>query len=148
MVQKSDFQTLINEKDLPIVKLISKAAKPYSQRALALLELNKGCSLEEAAEISGLRVTQVKYWQRVYKTSGLDAFPADLLEDETELEDIAKALKAEDKKDSISRPPSAKSIAKKTKKAKKSKKTKKDKKSKKTKKSDKKKKKGKKSKKK
>ena len=49
MAHKIDFQTLIKEKDIPIVKLIAKAAKPHSQRARALLELNKGASLEDAA---------------------------------------------------------------------------------------------------
>ncbi len=131
MAQKNDFQTLIKEKDIPIVKLIAKAAKPHSQRARALLELNKGASLEDAAKASGLRVAQVAYWQRAYRSSGLDIFPDALLADGTEPEDISEALRGEDREAPVSRPPSAKTLARKAKKAKSVKKDKKDKKGKK-----------------
>jgi hypothetical protein len=138
MSEQNDFQTLIDEKDIPLVKIVAKAAKPYSQRAQAVLELHKGRSVEDAAEISGLRVTQVRYWQRRYRKSGLDVFPEDLLVEENGIEDITDALKAEDNKDSVSRPPSAKSVAQKAQKSKKSKKAKKEKKMKKAPKKDKK----------
>lgn len=60
---------------------------PHSQRAQALLALDKGVSQATAAAEAGLTVGQVKYWLRKFRKGRLSIFPKEGLSDTLALSD-------------------------------------------------------------
>lgn len=115
----------------------ASGAAPWNQRAQALIAVNQGDSLALAAESTGLRENQVRYWLNALRRKRTDIFPEQVLKElevdsaestsEMPEEDAAAAERAgktkknkKDKKNKKSKGKPAKS-AKKTKKGKKSK---------------------------
>ena len=96
MSEQKEFDTMMTEEDILVITRISNAEAPHSQRAQALLAVDAGKTQEEAAEASGLRATQVKYWVARYRKSGLAIFPEALMVEEeidvVEVEETAVSL--------------------------------------------------------
>ncbi len=93
---------------------------PFSERAHALLEIDKGSTQAAAAELSGLSIGQVKYWVARFRELGLDIFPVTLRKASVENE-----VAEEETKKAASEPKEKKSKSKKSKKDKSGKKGKK-----------------------
>ena len=85
MSEQKEFDSMMTEEEILVMKHITTAEAPYSQRAQALLALNEGKTQEEAAEASGLRHTQVKYWAIRYRKNHLAVFPDELTAIEAEV---------------------------------------------------------------
>ncbi len=66
---------LLSEQEEKVLRVLSREQSVYGQRALALLALASGDSVEEAARASGLRDTQVKYWIPRFSCKRLEIFP-------------------------------------------------------------------------
>jgi hypothetical protein len=108
----------------------------HGQRAQALLALNEGNTLSQAAKKAGLSAGQVKYWVARFRKAGLDIFPDAIVEEivtkdvsEAETETKKKSKTASGKEDSAQKTKLKDSKAKKGKKSKdkkSEKKTKKD----------------------
>jgi hypothetical protein len=82
MSEQKEVASLMTEQDALTVARMTDADAPHNQRAQALLAIHEGKTEEEAAQASGLRPTQVKYWVTRYGKSGLAIFPEDLLGEE------------------------------------------------------------------
>ena len=120
MSEQKDFKPMMSEEDVLIITRITQADAPYNQRAQALLAINQGKTDEEAAEASGLRATQVKYWVTHYGKSGVAIFPEELLADEVvevvEVVEIETAVSSQEP--TLEQAPSSQKEAKKKKKPK------------------------------
>lgn len=71
---KKEHVTLTNEHRTHLQNLIKKGSLPAKtyKRALALLELDRGRTFTEVAEIVGVVIQTVSTWARKYKESGLE----------------------------------------------------------------------------
>ncbi len=71
--------TLLTIKEERICKQLINNIAPHSQRAQALLALNKGHSQTQAAAESGLTPGQVSYWLAKFKQQRISIFPESIL---------------------------------------------------------------------
>ena len=71
---KKEHVTLTDEHRTHLQNLIKKGSLPAKtyKRALALLELDRGRTFTEVAEIVGVVIQTVSTWARKYKESGLE----------------------------------------------------------------------------
>jgi transposase len=71
---KKEHVTLTNDHRTYLQNLIKKGSLPAKtyKRALALLELDRGRTFTEVAEIVGAVIQTVSTWAKKYKKSGLD----------------------------------------------------------------------------
>jgi hypothetical protein len=80
MVEEKAYELFITERESLVLEALVKSEVPFSQRAQALLAVDAGSTLEQASLVSGLRVTQVKYWLARFASGRLKIFPEYLLE--------------------------------------------------------------------
>lgn len=133
MVEDNGLELLVNEDESLVLEAMAQSDAPFSQRAQAILAVDAGSTIAQAARVANLKDTQVRYWIGRFRNGRLSVFPEALLEE------LRASMQAKAKK---SAPKAKKAKVKKTKKAKvdKSAKKKKGEKKKKEKKADKKKK--------
>lgn len=133
MVEDNGLELLVNEDESLVLEAMAQSDAPFSQRAQAILAVDAGSTITQAARVANLKDTQVRYWIGRFRNGRLSVFPEALLEE------LRASMQAKAKK---SAPKAKKAKVKKTKKAKadKSAKKKKGEKKKKEKKADKKKK--------
>ena len=117
---------LLEPQERPSCKQIATGKPPHSQRAQALLALDKGETQAEAGRLSGLSVGQVRYWLGRFRTNRMNIFPSESPETDPDAKAMKKSKKGK-KKDKKGKKKKAKKKSKKgkKKKAKKSKKRKK-----------------------
>jgi len=77
--EESTVGGLLKPKERKSCEQIVVGKAPWSQRARALLALDEGYSEAAAAEQSGLRSTQVKYWLGAFRRKRTGIFPENLL---------------------------------------------------------------------
>jgi len=92
---EANHDLMITEEESLVLEAIAQSIVPYSQRAQALLALDAGSTADQAANVSGLRVTQVRYWISRFRKDRILAFPDELLLD---IESLIKEKAKEDKK--------------------------------------------------
>ena len=80
MVEEKAYELFITERESLVLEALVKSDVPFSQRAQALLAVDAGSTLEQASLVSGLRVTQVKYWLARFASGRLGIFPESVLE--------------------------------------------------------------------
>ncbi len=80
MVEEKAYELFITERESLVLEALVKSDVPFSQRAQALLAVDAGSTLEQASLVSGLRVTQVKYWLARFDSGRLGIFPESVLE--------------------------------------------------------------------
>ena len=117
---------LLEPQERPSCEQIATGKPPHSQRAQALLALDKGETQAEAGRLSGLSVGQVRYWLGRFRTNRMNIFPSESPETDPDAKAMKKSKKGK-KKDKKGKKKKAKKKSKKgkKKKAKKSKKRKK-----------------------
>jgi len=99
MTEERSYELLITGEESQVLEAIAQSIVPYSQRAQALLAIDAGSTLDQAAAVAGLKATQVRYWAGRFRNSRIQVFPADLLEDiEAVLLEQVKESKAVKKK--------------------------------------------------
>jgi hypothetical protein len=108
MSEQNELDPFLTPDETQTLTRISTADAPYNQRAQALLALHQGQTLDEAAELTGLRTKQVAYWHNRYQKTRLAVFPAELLVEpaptaaevlpEAEVKETPTAVSPEDKK--------------------------------------------------
>ena len=106
---------------------IATGEPPHSQRAQALLAVDRGETQAEAGRLSGLSAGQVKYWLGKFRKDRMDIFPSESLKTNQQDTKSVKTSKKGKKKDKKGKKKKSKKKGKKgkKKKAKKSKKRKK-----------------------
>jgi len=92
--QVSSSTEFLSSQEQTVCKQIAQGEAPYSQRAMALLELQSGSTQAQAAQMSGLSQGQVKYWLAQFKKQRLAIFPETMLE-ESKAKPEPKSKKAE-----------------------------------------------------
>jgi hypothetical protein len=99
MVEENGIELFITEAESLILETLAQGDVPYSQRAQALLAIDAGSTIEQAAQVAQLKVTQVRYWIGRFRNDRLEVFPDSLIE-ETEASALAaqKAVSPEKKK--------------------------------------------------
>lgn len=150
MVEEQSIALFVTEAESLVLEALAQAEAPHSQRAQALLAVDAGSTIEQAAKVANLKVTQVRFWIGRFRNGRLTVFPESVIKEiesflkgATKNESLAKTKKKKEKVKKPKKKPVADSKGgkqKKQKKAKakkaaavKSKKTKKEKKGKKTK---------------
>ena len=101
MSGEREYELFITEEESQVLEALVSSDVPFSQRAQALLAIDAGSSVDQAALVSGLRVTQVKYWIGVFSNSRLAVFPDALLvdiEEELRVEELQKTSEEPEKK--------------------------------------------------
>jgi hypothetical protein len=68
---------LLDPSQQTICTSVAKGKAPHNQRASALLAVDSGKTMQQAAEETGLTLGQVRYWVGRFKKQGVDIFPAD-----------------------------------------------------------------------
>ena len=97
MSGEREYELFITEEESRVLEALVSSDVPYSQRAQALLAIDAGSSVDQAALVSGLRATQVKYWIGVFSNSRLSVFPDALLVDIEEVLRVEELQKSSDK---------------------------------------------------
>ena len=150
MVEEQSIELFVTEAESLVLEALAQAEAPHSQRAQALLAVDAGSTIEQAAAVANLKVTQVRFWIGRFRNGRLTVFPESVIKEiesflkgAAKNESLAKTKKKKEKVKTVKKKPVADSKGgkqKKQKKAKakkaaagKSKKTKKEKKGKKTK---------------
>jgi hypothetical protein len=70
---------LLTPREKTVCKQIATGEAPHSQRAVALLALNKSSTRAEAAEQANLSTGQINYWIAKFRKQRLGMFPETLL---------------------------------------------------------------------
>lgn len=117
MTENSSNELFITEEESIVLEAIAQSVIPFSQRAQALLAIDAGSSVDQAAGVAGLKVTQVRYWIGRFRNDRLQVFSDELLKD------IAELIKDRAKQDKPAHKSVKKKSAKKTDKGKSKKKT-------------------------
>lgn len=94
MTENSSYELFITEEESRVLEAIAQSIIPYSQRAQALLAIDAGSSIDQAAGVAGLKVTQVRYWIARFRNDRLQVFPEALLKD---IEELIKDREKQDK---------------------------------------------------
>ncbi len=81
MVAQQSIEILVTAKESLVLEALAQADAPYSQRAQALLAVDAGSTIEQAARVANLKVTQVRYWIGRFKNGRLGVFPDWLIEE-------------------------------------------------------------------
>jgi len=115
---------LLEPQERVLCEQIANRQPPHSQRAQALLAIDKGETHAEASRLSGLSAGQVNYWLGRFRTSRMNIFPSESLKTDQQDTKSVKTSKKDKKKDKKGKKKKSKKKGKK-KKAKKSKKRKK-----------------------
>lgn len=95
MVAQQSIEILITAEESSVLEALAQAEAPYSQRAQALLAVDAGSTIEQAARVANLKVTQVRYWIGRFRNGRLAVFPDWLIE---EMEASVQAASAKPKK--------------------------------------------------
>ena len=66
---------LLSPEERGVCKQLAAGEAPWSQRAQALMALDKGATQAEAGGRAGLTRTQARYWLGRYREDGLSIFP-------------------------------------------------------------------------
>ena len=99
MVEENGIELFITEAESLILETVAQGDVPYSQRAQALLAIDAGSTIEQAAQVAQLKVTQVRYWIGRFRNGRLEAFPDSLIEEsEASVMAAQKAVAPEKKK--------------------------------------------------
>ena len=80
MVAQQSIEILVTAEESSVLEAVAQAEAPYSQRAQALLAVDAGSNLEQAAQVANLKVTQVRYWIGRFRNGRLGMFPDWLIE--------------------------------------------------------------------
>ena len=83
MVAQQSIEIFVTAEESLVLEALAQAEAPYSQRAQALLAVDAGSTMEQAARVANLKVTQVRYWIGRFRNGRLGVFP-DWLIDEME----------------------------------------------------------------
>ena len=105
MVAQQSIEILVTADESLVLEALAQADAPYSQRAQALLAVDAGSTIEQAARVANLKVTQVRYWIGRFRNGRLGVFPDWLIE---EMEASVKAASAKTKKKKKAKKPKAK----------------------------------------
>ena len=95
MVAQQSVEIFVTADESLVLEAIAQAEAPYSQRAQALLAVDAGSTIEQAARVANLKVTQVRYWIGRFRNGRLAVFPDWLIE---EMEASIKAVSPKPKK--------------------------------------------------
>ncbi len=99
MVEENGIELFITEAESMILETLAQGDVPYSQRAQALLAIDAGSTIEQAAQVAQLKVTQVRYWIGRFRNGRLEVFPDSLIkESEASVMAAQKAAAPEKKK--------------------------------------------------
>lgn len=99
MVEENGIELFITEAESLILETLAQGDVPYSQRAQALLAIDAGSTIEQAAQVAQLKMTQVRYWIGRFRNGRLEAFPDSLIEEsEASVMAAQKAVAPEKKK--------------------------------------------------
>ncbi|MEJ2057216.1 MAG: helix-turn-helix domain-containing protein, partial [Desulfofustis sp.] len=107
MKEQRIIELFVSEEESSMLEKIAEGEAPFSQRAQAILAVDAGSNLEQAAAVAGLRVTQVRYWIGRFNNSRLNIFPETIVdrfgeqqdsESRVELIEIKKEKTKESKK--------------------------------------------------
>ena len=97
MVAQQSIEIFVTAEESLVLEALAQAKAPYSQRAQALLAVDAGSTMEQAARVANLKVTQVRYWIGRFRNGRLGVFP-DWLIDEMEASVQAASPKPKKKK--------------------------------------------------
>ena len=109
MVEDNGLELLVNEDESLVLEAMAQSDAPFSQRAQAILAVDAGSTIAQAARVANLKDTQVRYWIGRFRNGRLSVFPEALLEE------LRASLRVKAEK---SAPKAKKAKTKKTKKAK------------------------------
>ena len=128
MVEEQSIELFVTETESLVLEALAQAEAPHSQRAQALLAIDAGSTVEQAAKVANLRATQVRFWIGRFRNGRLGVFPESLIE-EMQLslkgaKKTASAGKAKKKKEKVKKDKKQLTAAPKAAKKKKSKKAK------------------------
>ena len=98
MVEEQRIELFVTEAESLVLEALAQAEVPHSQRAQALLAVDAGSTIEQAAKVANLRVTQVRFWIGRFKNDRLTVFPESLIEE------IESFLQGATKDDSVAKP--------------------------------------------
>jgi len=94
MTENSSYELLITGEESRVLEAIAQSVIPHSQRAQALLAVDAGSTVDQAAVVAGLKNTQVRYWIGRFRNARLHIFPEELLID---IEALLKEREEQDK---------------------------------------------------
>ncbi len=80
MREQRVIELFVSEEEASVLEKIAVGEVPFSQRAQAILAVDAGSNLEQAASVAGLRVTQVRYWIGRFSHSRLNIFPETMID--------------------------------------------------------------------
>ncbi len=95
-----------------MLEVLAQAEVPHSLRAQAILAVDAGSTMEQAALVANLKLTQVRFWLGRFRSSRLNIFP------EAMIENISASIEMEEKQRSELKKPEKKKKGRKDKKAK------------------------------
>ncbi len=99
MEEERSIELFVSEEESSILEKIALGEAPFSQRAQAILAADAGSNLEQAAGVSGLRETQVRFWLGRFRHARLTVFPEEMIEKiEEQLRSEHKGEKMADEK--------------------------------------------------
>ena len=108
MVEEQSIELFVTETESLVLEALAQAEAPHSQRAQALLAVDAGSTIEQAAQVANLKVTQVRFWIGRFRNGRLGVFPESLIQ---EIESALKAAqkggasgKAKKKKEKVEKP--------------------------------------------
>jgi hypothetical protein len=81
MVAQKSTEILVTVEESLVLEALAQAGAPYSLRAQALLAVDAGSTIEQAAQVANLKVTQVRYWIGRFRNGRLGVFPNWLIEE-------------------------------------------------------------------
>jgi hypothetical protein len=81
MVAQQSIEIFVTAEESLVLEALAQAEAPYSQRAQALLAVDAGSTMEQAARVANLKVTQVRYWIGRFRNGRLGVFPEWLIDE-------------------------------------------------------------------
>ena len=112
MVAQQSIEILVTAEESSVLEALAQAEAPYSQRAQALLAVDAGSTIEQAAGVANLKITQVRYWIGRFRNGRLAVFP-DWLVEEMEASVQAASPKLKKKKEKAKKKKAKAAVAKK-----------------------------------
>ena len=99
MEEERSIELFVSEEESSVLEKIALGEAPFSQRAQAILAADAGSNLEQAAGVSGLRATQVRFWLGRFRHSRLTIFREAMIEEiEEQLHSESGGEKMKDEK--------------------------------------------------
>jgi hypothetical protein len=105
MVAQESIEIFVTAEESSVLEALAQAEAPYSQRAQALLAVDAGSTIEQAARVANLKATQVRYWIGRFRNGRLGVFPDWLID---EMKASASTASAKPKKKKKTKKPKAK----------------------------------------